>query len=98
MSYCHTNASGVRRASTVNTENIYSNIFSYKTTGSTVLKFHVEHDLTPGSQNCKIGFGRISKMAAVTKKSKNNKINVFSRVFLAEFWHGISMKHKYSEV
>ena len=51
------------------------------------LKFLVEHDLTPGSQNCKIGSGRKSKMAAVTKNSKNNKIN-FSRTtgyFLLSF-------------
>ena len=66
MSYCHTIASGVRLASTL--ENKYSNIFFYKTTGPKDLKFHMEHDLTPGSQNCKIGSGLISKMAAVTKK------------------------------
>ena len=60
----------MRRPSTF--ENKYSNSF-YKTTGPRVLKFHMEHDQTPGSQNCKIGSGRISKMAAVTKNSKNNK-------------------------
>ena len=76
VSYCHSNASGVRRASTL--ENKYSNIFFYKTTRPTALKFHMEHHLTPASQNCKIGSGRISKMAAVTKYSKNNKINFFS--------------------
>ena len=37
-----------------------------KTTGPTVLKFHMQHDLAPGSQNCKIGSGRISKMSAIT--------------------------------
>ena len=67
----------LRRPSTI--ENKYSNIFFYKTTKSTVLKFPMEHDLTPGSQNCKTGSGRISKMAAVTKNSENNKINFFSR-------------------
>ena len=51
-------------------ENKYSNIFCYKTAGPTVLKFHVEHDLTPGSQNCKIGSGRMSKTAAIIKDSK----------------------------
>ena len=60
-------------------KNKYSNIFFYKTTGPTVLKFHMEHDLTPGPQNYKIGSGRITKMAAVTKNSKNKKINFFSR-------------------
>ena len=75
MSYCHINASGVRRPSTL--ENKYSNIFFYKTTGPIVLKFHTEHDLR--SLNCKIWSGRIFKMAAVTKYSKNNKINFISR-------------------
>ena len=67
--YCHTNACVVRRPSTL--ENKYSNILFYKTTGPTVLKFHMEHNPTPGSQNCKIGSGRMSKLAAVTKNSKN---------------------------
>ena len=71
MSYCHTNASGVRRLSTL--ENKYSNIFFYKTTGPTLLKFHMEDDLTPGFQNCKIGSGGISKMATVTKIAKTTK-------------------------
>ena len=62
----------VRRASPVN-----NGIFFYKTTGPTVLKFHMEHDLTPGSQNYKSESGRISKVAAVTKNSKHNKINFF---------------------
>ena len=38
-------------------ENKYSNIFFCKTTGPTVLKFHMEHELTLGSQNCKIRSG-----------------------------------------
>ena len=36
-------------------ENKYSNIFFYKTIAPTVLKFYMEHDLAPGSQNYKIG-------------------------------------------
>ena len=87
----------VRRMSTL--ENNYSNIVLCKTTGSTFYKFHMEHDLTPGSQNCEIGSGRISEMATVTKNSKNNKINLFSGRnnwnFLDEFWHGISREHTY---
>ena len=75
VSYCHTNAS-VPLPTTL--ENKYSDIFN-KTTRPTVLNFHIEHDLTPGSENCKIGSGLISKMAADTKSSKNNKINFFSR-------------------
>ena len=61
-------------------ENKYLNIFFYKTTGPTVLKFHMEHDLTPGSQNYKSGSGRENKMAAVTKNSNNHKINFFCRI------------------
>ena len=38
-----------------------------KTTGVSVLKFQMEHDLAAGSQHCKIRFGQDSKMAAVTK-------------------------------
>ena len=86
VSCCHTNASVARRASTL--ENKYSNIFFYKTTRPTVLKFYMAYGLTPGSQNCKIGSGRISKMAAVTKNSENNKINFFYRTtgyFLLNF-------------
>ena len=49
-------------------ENKYSNIFFYKTSGFTALKFHMEHNLTPVSRNCKIRSVGISKMAAVTKK------------------------------
>ena len=71
VSYCHTSASGMHRPSTL--ENKYSNIFFHKTTRPTVLKFHMEHDLTPGSQNRKIGSGLISKMADVTKIAKITK-------------------------
>ena len=60
-------------------ENKYSNIFFYKTIAPTVLKFHMELDLPPRFQNYKIGSGRKSKMAAITKNSKNNKINFTCR-------------------
>ena len=53
-------------------ENKYSNIFFYKTITPTILKFYMDHDLPPGSQHYKIGSGRISKMATITKNSKNN--------------------------
>ena len=81
MSYCHTNACVVRHFACMmlcpsTLENKYSNIFFYKPTGPTGLKFHMEHDLTPESQNCKIGSGGISKKAAVTK---NSKLNFFFR-------------------
>ena len=49
--------------------------FSLKTIASIVVKFHMEHGLTPGFQNFKIGPGQESKMAAMTKNSKNNKIH-----------------------
>ena len=35
-------------------KNKYSNIFFYKTIATIVLKFYMEHDLAPGSQNYKI--------------------------------------------
>ena len=74
-------------------ESKYSNIFFYKTIAPTVLKFYMEHDLAPGSQNYKIGSGRISKMAAITKNSKNNKINFFSRT-AKYFWPNFGMEYK----
>ena len=76
-------------------ENKYSNIFFYKTIIPTVLKFYMEHDLAPGSQNYKIGLGRISKMAAINKNSKNNKIIFYSRT--AEyFWLNFSMEYQWN--
>ena len=75
-------------------ENKYSNIFFYKTIGPKVLKFYMEHDLAPGSQNYKIGLGRISKMAAITKNSKNNKINFFSRI-TGYFWLNLGMEYQW---
>ena len=74
----------------------YSNIFFYKPIAPTVLKFYMEHDLPPGSQNYKTGSGRISKMAAITKNSKNNKINFFSRT--AEyFWLNFGMEYQWNK-
>ena len=75
-------------------ENKYSNIFFYKTIAPTVLKFYMEHDLPPGSQNYKIGSGRISKVAAITKNSKKNKINFFSRT-AGYFWLNFGMEYQW---
>ena len=76
-------------------ENKYSNIFFYKTIAPRVLKFYMEHDLPLGSQNYKIGTGPISKMAAITKNSKNNEINFFSRN--AEyFWLNFGMEYQWN--
>ena len=83
----------MHRSSTL--ENKYSNIFFYKTIASTVLKFYMEHDLPPESQNYKIGLGRISKMAAITKISKNNKINFFSRM-AGYFWLNVGMEYQWN--
>ena len=80
--------------SSVTLENKYSNIF-YKTTVPTVLKFNMEHDLTPGSQNCKIRSGWISKMATVTKNSKNNKISFFSRI-TGYVWLNFGMEYQWN--
>ena len=78
----------------------YSNIFFYKTTVATVVKFHIENDLAPGFQNCKNGLGRTAKVAAVTKDNKNNKINLSSRTqnILANLRHGIPTEHGYYEL
>ena len=51
VTYCHTDVSVVHCPSTL--ENKYSNSF-YKTTGPTILKFHMEHDLTPGFRIVKL--------------------------------------------
>ena len=76
-------------------ENKYSNIFFYKSIAPTVLIFYMEHDLPPRSQNYKIGSGRISKMAAITKNSKNNKINFFSRT-TGYFWLNFGMEYQWN--
>ena len=76
-------------------ENKYSNIFFYKIIAPTVLKFYMEHDLPPRSQNYKIGSGRKSKMAAITKNSKNNKINFFSRT-AGYFWLNFGMEYQWN--
>ena len=90
VSFCHTKTSVVRHPSTL--ENKYSNIFFYKITGPTVLKFHMKHDLTPGYPNCKIGSGQISKIAAITKNSKNNK-RIFFRT-TGYFWLNKGMDYQ----
>ena len=76
-------------------ENKYSNIFFYKTIAPAVLKFYMEHGLPPGSLNYNIGSGQISKMAAITKNSKNNKINLFSRT-AGYFWLNFGMEYQWN--
>ena len=58
--------------------NNFKQLFFSKTTEAIVVKFHFKYDQTPGSQNYEFGLGQESKMAAVTKNSKNIKINFFS--------------------
>ena len=88
----------MRRATCIVRHHLKTNIqtsFFYKTFAPTVLKFYMEHDLPPRSQNYKIGSGRISKMAAITKNSKNNNINFFSRE--AEyFWLNFGMEYQWN--
>ena len=82
----------MRHASSVNTwKQIFKHLY-YKTIAPTVLKFYMEHDLAPGSQNYKIGLGRITKMPAITKNSKNNKITFFSRT-AGYFWLNFGMEY-----
>ena len=76
-------------------ENKYPNIFFYKTIAPTVLKFYMEHDLPPGSENHKIGLGRISKMATITINRKINKINFFSRT-AGYFWLNFGMEYQWN--
>ena len=76
-------------------ENKYSNIFFYKSIAPTVLKFYMEHDLAPGSQNYKSRSGQISKMAAITKHSENNKINLYSRA-TGYFWLNFGMEYQWN--
>ena len=76
-------------------ENKYSNIFFYKTIAPTILKFYMKHDPLPGSQNYKIGSGRISKMAAITKNSKNNFMIFFSRT-AGYFWLNFGMESQWN--
>ena len=56
-------------------KNKYSNIFFYKSIAPTVLKFYMEHDLPPRSQNYKIGqveyprWPPLLKIAKITKST-----------------------------
>ena len=74
-------------------KNKYSSVFFFKTIAPTVLKFYMEHDLAPGSQNYKIGSGGISKMATITKNSKNIKINFYSRT-TGYFWLNFGLEYQ----
>ena len=77
--------------------NFYSkSITSIVGTTSIVVKFHMKHDQTPRYQNCKIGSDRESKMAAVTKIAKHNKINAFSRTLgIHVFGYKICVEHQW---
>ena len=81
-------------------ETKYSNIFFYKSIAPTILKFYMEYDLAPESQNYKIGSGRISRMPPLLKIAKITKSTSSPEPleFLAEFWHGILMEHRYLEL
>ena len=93
MGYFYTNASGTHRASSVNDcKQLFKHLFFYETTQPTVLKFHMELVLTPMSRNYEIETDRISKMAAVTKNSKDIKINFFSRT-TGYIWLNFDMEH-----
>ena len=74
---------------------LWSSAYYLEITLRLIFKFYVEHDLPPGSQNYKIGSGRISKMAAITKNSKNNKINFFSRT-AGYIWLNFGMEYQWN--
>ena len=54
-------------------ENKYSNIFFYKTIAPTVLKFYIEHDLPPGSQNYKLCQAKYPRWPPLLKIAKITK-------------------------
>ena len=55
----------------------------------------MEHILVAGSQNYKIGSGRISKMAAITKIAKITK-STFSPEPLEYFWLKFGMEYQWN--
>ena len=59
--------------------NNFKQLFLSKTTEEIVVKFPLKYEQTSGFQNYKFGLGQESKMVAVTKNSKNIKINFFSQ-------------------
>ena len=63
---------------TITDLNNFKQLFFSKTTEAIVVKFHLKYDRTPGFQNYKYGLDQESKMAVITKNSKNIKINFFS--------------------
>ena len=65
----------------------HSNKFSPKTAALMVLRFHVQHNQTAGLESDKIQHGRESKMAIVTKNSRQLNLFFFQNqmVYLAEF-------------
>ena len=115
---CHTTASGVVHALCVLLQRLKttnSNIFFHKTTGLTVLKFHMHHDLTQSLRIVKFGlieyprWPRLLKLAKTTNQLLlQNQRNVYLRSgkifvvfclhYLAEIWHGASVKCRYSEL
>ena len=74
---------------------LFLTLVGFRTIAPTVLKFYMEHDLPPGTQNYKIGSGRICTMAAITENSKNNKINFFSRT-AGYFWLNFGMEYQWN--
>ena len=61
--------------------------------------FYMEHDLPPRSQIVKLGQVEYPRWPPLLKIAKIIK-SIFLQnrwIFLAEFWHGISMEHRYSE-
>ena len=74
--------------------------FFYKTIAHTVLKFYMEHDLPQGLRIIKLGQVEYPRWPPLLKIAEITK-STFSPdrwIFLAEFWHEISMEHRYSEL
>ena len=55
----------------------------------------MKHDQTVAIQSCKIGSGGESKLAAITKNSKNNKLGLFSRTNKYN-WFKLCIEHQWN--
>ena len=77
-------------------ENKYSNIFFYKTIAPTVQNFTWSMTCHQGLRIIKLGqVEYLSKMATITKDSKNNKINFYSRT-AGYFRLNFGMEHEWN--
>ena len=66
------------------------------TTGPTVLKFHMEHDLISDLRIVKLGQVEYPRWPLFLKIARKNQLLIRNhQVLIAEFRHGLSMEHRY---